>query len=170
MAELLALEIVTPEGVQLAESVRELTAPSVGGEVGILPGHRPLMAALRTGVVSYRVGAEERRVAVGRGFLDVSVGRAVVLTDRFIRKEDVDAVRVRLELKDADLELSEFRGDRSSHEFQDVVQRELWAATQLTLIGDPPPPVFRPQSEFHDPVDYAALAWSADEQQAKTEE
>ena len=43
------LEIVTPEGVQLSEDIDELTAPSVDGQFGVLPGHRPMIAALATG-------------------------------------------------------------------------------------------------------------------------
>ncbi|HVJ16818.1 MAG TPA: hypothetical protein VM686_15360, partial [Polyangiaceae bacterium] len=43
----IALEIVTPNGVQLNEKVEELTAPSVDGEFGVLPQHIPLLAALQ---------------------------------------------------------------------------------------------------------------------------
>ena len=58
-----ALEIVTPRGRALAASVDEVTAPSVNGEFGVLPGHLPLLAALRTGMVTYRQGSETTRVA-----------------------------------------------------------------------------------------------------------
>ena len=47
MADKIELEIVTPKGRALAESVDEVTAPSVQGEFGVLPGHLPMVAALR---------------------------------------------------------------------------------------------------------------------------
>ncbi|MCK6590794.1 MAG: ATP synthase F1 subunit epsilon, partial [Polyangiaceae bacterium] len=53
-AETILLEIVTPTGVALKERVNEVTAPSVAGEFGVLPGHLPLLAALRTGLVTFR--------------------------------------------------------------------------------------------------------------------
>jgi F-type H+-transporting ATPase subunit epsilon len=154
----ITLEIVTPEGTRLTEQVRSLTAPSVEGELGILPGHRPLLAALKTGIVSYELEGDERRVAVGTGMVEVYEDRAVLLTERFVRKEDVDPVKARLELKEADEALDHFDGDPASPQYATLVGRELWAAAQLELHGDPPPPIVRTIVEFQArPVeDYAA--------------
>jgi F-type H+-transporting ATPase subunit epsilon len=136
----LELEILTPEGVALKETVQSVTAPSVEGEFGVLPGHRPLLAALKTGIVSYSKDGTEVRVAVGRGFVEIYEDRAVLLTDHFIRKEDVDPVRTRLDLKDADAALDRLQGEPGSAEFLEMLRKELWAAACLTLYGDPPPP------------------------------
>ncbi len=141
MADSIKLQIVTPEGVKLTADVSELTAPSVDGEFGVLPGHRPLLAALRTGIVSYFVGGVERRVAVGSGFVEVASDIARLLTDNFMTKEEVDPVRARLELKEADQALD--GGDPHDPAYSELVRRELWAATQLELYGDPPPPTIR---------------------------
>ena len=54
MADSIRLEIVTPRGRALTADVDEVTAPGVEGEFGILPGHLPILAALRTGIVNYR--------------------------------------------------------------------------------------------------------------------
>jgi F-type H+-transporting ATPase subunit epsilon len=142
------LEIVTPEGVQLSEHVHDMTAPSVEGEFGVLPGHRPLLAALKTGIVSYRQEGGEHVVAVGAGFVEVMNDHAVLLTDRFIKKDDVDPVRARLELKEADEGLDAYEGDPGTAEHAELVAKELWAATQLELYGDPPPPTVRTFHEF----------------------
>lgn len=141
MAELaLALEIVTPEGVVLRELVQSLTAPSVSGEFGVLPGHRPLLAALQTGIVTYIKDGAEVRVAVGPGFVEVAADKAVLLTSNFTQKADVDPVRARLDLKDADEGLDRFDGEPGSSEYLELMRAELWAAARLTLYGDPPPP------------------------------
>jgi F-type H+-transporting ATPase subunit epsilon len=137
------LSIVTPDGYKLQEHVSELTAPSVEGEFGVLPGHLPMLAALKTGIVSFRKDGAETRVAVGPGFVQIGDDRALILTDSFVRKEDIDPVQVRLDLKDADEALDRFSGEPDSPEYQELVGRELWAAAQLELYGDPPPPTIR---------------------------
>src|SRR3569832_910837 len=81
-AETIQLEIVTPSGVKLRERVSDVTAPSVGGEFGVLPGHLPMLAALRTGIVTYHQGGEERKVAVHHGFVEVANDHALLLTGR----------------------------------------------------------------------------------------
>lgn len=134
----ISLSIVTPEGVALEVVVDELTAPSVDGEFGVLPGHRPLMAALRTGIVSYRRGDEATQVAVGPGFVEILDDRAVLLTDQFTTKAAIDAVRVRLELKEATAELGRYDGEPGDGDYRELVVRQLWAAAQLELYGDPP--------------------------------
>jgi F-type H+-transporting ATPase subunit epsilon len=160
MAELISLEIVTPDGVKLTEQVSELTAPSVNGEFGVLPGHRAMLAALTTGIVSYSKGSEKESVAVGAGFVEVADDRALLLTDRFIRKENIDPVLVRKELKEVDQALEGFQGDFAGPEYGDLVARELWAAAQLDLYGDPPPPRIRTMSElmFAQHESYAELS------------
>lgn len=139
-SETIELEIVTPNGVALHEKVEMLTAPSVAGEFGVLPGHRPLLAALKTGIVSYLKGGAEVKVAVGPGFAEVANDKAVLLTQAFSRKDEVDPVRARLDLKDADEALDHFKGEPGDAEYLELMQKELWAAARLTLYGDPPPP------------------------------
>lgn len=149
MADQLHLEIVTPEGLRLSEQVNELTAPSVAGEFGVLPGHLPVFCALATGIVSYVVRGERHRVAVGPGFVEVADDHAVLLTDRFMTKDALDPVRVRLDLKHADEKLDRFDGDPSGQEYLELVEAEQWAAIQLELHGDPPPPLARTISRLH---------------------
>src|SRR5262245_48081330 len=107
MASIL-LEIVTPEGSKLRQQVDELTAPSISGEFGVLPGHLPVLAAIRTGILTWRQGSSQNSCAVGWGFIEVSSDHAYVLTDRFMRKEDVDPVRVRADLKNLDEKIEKF--------------------------------------------------------------
>jgi F-type H+-transporting ATPase subunit epsilon len=142
------LEIVTPQGLRLREEVDSLTAPSVDGEFGVLPGHQPLLAALKTGIVSYVKGDQEQRVAVGPGFVEVSGDRALLLADRFTTTPDVDPVATRLELGEVDEALDRYDGEPGTPEHVQLVSDELWAATRLELYGDPPPPTYRTFNEF----------------------
>jgi F-type H+-transporting ATPase subunit epsilon len=160
------LEVVTPDGMKLAADVSEFTAPSVDGEFGVLPGHVPLLAALTTGIVSYILGGEKHAVAVGPGFAEVSEDKALLITDRFIKKEDIDPVVVRLDLKEADEALDKFDGDLQGPEYGALVARELWAAAELELYGDPPPPRMKTMNElsFGLHENYTGLKTGTDEQ------
>jgi F-type H+-transporting ATPase subunit epsilon len=145
----LDLEIVTPKGRALSLEVDEVTAPSVEGEFGVLPGHLPLLAALHTGIVTYRQGSESKRCAVGRGFAEAGPDKVSILTDRYIEREQIDPVLVRKELAELQQKVAEVLG-RSAEplgenpELDALVREENWLAAELELYGDPPPATMRP--------------------------
>jgi F-type H+-transporting ATPase subunit epsilon len=143
----ITVEIVTPKGRALREEVDDVAVPSAGGEVGILAGHLPLAAALRAGIVTLRTGGAEKKLAVGEGFVEVKDDEVRVLTDRVAARDQVDPVKVRLDLKDVGGQLERYSGPPGSAEWQEMVAREQWAAVQLELCGDPPHPVRRPADE-----------------------
>lgn len=148
MAETILLEIVTPTGVALRERVTDVTAPSVAGEFGVLPGHLPLLAALRTGLVTYHKEGKEHRIAVHHGFVEVVHDVALLLTERYTRAEDVDVVRTRLRLKEVDAELDHWQGELTDPRRRELIEEEQWLATELELIGDPPPPMVREDTRY----------------------
>jgi F-type H+-transporting ATPase subunit epsilon len=163
MAEKIALEIVTPKGRALSASVDEVTAPSVEGEFGMLPGHLPLLAALRTGIITYREGGETKRCAVGTGFAEAGPERLVILTDEYTERDRIDPVIVRKELAEVQQQLQKLEGvpiasadargaDAAAAEARAqrevLVGRENWLAVQLELYGDPPAATQRPYEEF----------------------
>ncbi len=166
MADKIELEIVTPRGRALAVSVDEVTAPSVEGEFGVLPGHLPLLAALRTGIVTYRKGTESTRCAVGPGFAEAGPDKLVILTDDYAERAQIDPVIVRKDLAEVEQELakregvpivaSEAKGGDAAEiearaEREVLIARENWLATKLELYGDPPSATQRPYEEFGPP-------------------
>ena len=150
------LEIVTPKGRALTAAVDEVTAPSVSGEFGVLPGHVPLLAALRTGIVTYRIGQESKRCAIGAGFAEAGPNRMVILTDEFIEREGIDPVIVRRELAEIQTKLAKLASESAQdeggkEEAKALIARENWLAAQLELYGDPPPATMRPLEEWGPP-------------------
>ena len=89
----LRLDIITPERNVLSETVDSVNVPGANGELGILPGHTPLISALQTGVLSYTQGATTRRLLVSGGFVEVNADRVSVLADLAEFPEEVDAAR-----------------------------------------------------------------------------
>jgi F-type H+-transporting ATPase subunit epsilon len=157
MAEKIQLEIVTPKGRALGESVDEVTAPSVQGEFGVLPGHLPTVAALRPGIVTYRQGNETKRVAVGAGFAEAGSNKLLILADEFADRASIDPVVVRKELTelqpkiDKVLAASEMTPELET-EKKALVDLENWLAVQLELYGDPPLPTMRPFESWGPPA------------------
>lgn len=110
MAERLQLDVITPERRLLSEAVEAVTVPGANGELGILPGHTPLISQLQTGVLSYTQGATVRRLLVSGGFVEVNADRVSVLADLAEYPEEVDAARARTERDDAERRLGAFTG------------------------------------------------------------
>src|SRR5579884_1142714 len=106
----IALEIVTPRGKALSADVDEVTAPSVQGDFGVLPGHLPLLAALRTGLVTYRQGGDTKRCAVGAGFAEAGPDKLVILTDEYTERDRIDPVVVRKDLAEVQQQLQKLEG------------------------------------------------------------
>src|SRR5580704_4193380 len=151
------LEIVTPKGRALDVSADEVTAPSVEGEFGVMPGHLPLLAALRTGLVTYRVGGETKKCAIGPGFAEAGPNAVSILTDEFLEREQIDPVVVRKDLGETQAKIAALEtkanepGDHNEEELEALVNHENWLAAQLELYGDPPPATMRPCERFGPP-------------------
>jgi F-type H+-transporting ATPase subunit epsilon len=149
--------VTTPQGVELKTQADELTLPSVEGEFGVLPGHLPLLAGLKTGLVRIHNRGEITPFAVGPGFVQVTEGRASILSLRFLRKADVDPIVCRKELKEAETELTALGGEGGSYEstttreaLRAAIAKARWAAVCLELYGDTPPPtlIFEPETQL----------------------
>jgi F-type H+-transporting ATPase subunit epsilon len=89
----LTLEIVTPDRALARETVDEVVVPGSEGELGVLPGHTPLLATLRVGELWYRQGQERHYLAIAFGFVEVLPDRVTVLAQIAERAEDIDVVR-----------------------------------------------------------------------------
>ncbi len=87
------LEFVTPERAIAHEDVDEVELPGEEGFFAVLPGHAPLLAALKTGPVWYRTGGEKRYAFIADGFAEVTGDRVSVLASVAERAEDIDITR-----------------------------------------------------------------------------
>jgi F-type H+-transporting ATPase subunit epsilon len=88
----LRLNIVTPDQARSFE-VDEVSMPGQEGDFGVLPGHTPLFAGLRTGTMWYRQGAERHYLAVSVGFAEVLPEKVTVLAQVAESAEDLDQAR-----------------------------------------------------------------------------
>ena len=126
MADKIQLEVVTPERRVLAEPVDMVTVPGLSGELGILPGHTPLISQLKTGVLSYVQDGKSFQLHVSGGFLEVREDNVSVLADVAERPEEIDAAQARQSRERLEKQLSNWSG---SEEDLAVAQAELERST-----------------------------------------
>src|ERR687893_2131334 len=132
----LRLDIITPERNVLSETVDSVTVPGANGELGILPGHTPLISQLQTGVLAYAQGGTTRRLMVSGGFVEVRDDRVSVLADVAERPEEIDAARARLAREHAEKTLSSFSG--TEEDFETARARLERSVTRLQLATGAP--------------------------------
>jgi F-type H+-transporting ATPase subunit epsilon len=106
------LSIVTRERKIIDVEVDEVVLPGVDGEIGILPGHTPLLASLRIGPMRYRIGNTVERLVLAWGFAEVLPDRVIVLAERGFLPGEIDPTAAEEERRRAERELA----DLSSHD------------------------------------------------------
>lgn len=116
MAEKIQLEVVTPERRVLAEPVDMVTVPGLGGELGILPGHTPLISQLQTGVLAYVQDGKNFSLHVSGGFVEVRDDHVSVMAEVAERSDEIDAARARLSRERVEKQLNAWSGTEEDFE------------------------------------------------------
>ncbi|RWR13481.1 F0F1 ATP synthase subunit epsilon [Siminovitchia fortis] len=89
----LKVSIVTPDGPVYNSEVEMVSTKAETGELGILPGHIPLVAPLQIGAVRLKNGSKTEYVAVTGGFLEVRPEEVTILAQAAERAENIDFAR-----------------------------------------------------------------------------
>jgi F-type H+-transporting ATPase subunit epsilon len=100
MAEM-KLEIVTAERVVYSEDVSVLVAPGADGELGVLPGHAPLLTTLAPGEIKVTKDGEESFMVVSGGFLEVLGNKVTILANTAEYADEIDEDRAEAALERA---------------------------------------------------------------------
>ncbi len=131
----LGVHLVTPKGVIAHTETDALTAPGELGEMGLLPGHLPLLTSLRPGVLV--IGERQKaRYAVSGGYLRIDQSNTVeVLVDEAMLGKDVDVAATKAELAAAENELARWGEKPTDGEWQVQRQRAAWAQAKLDAVG-----------------------------------
>lgn len=105
-------DIVSAETEIFSGRVQQLSATGTIGELGIMPGHAPLLTGIRPGPLRLTLenGDEDVFFASG-GFLEVQPGIVTVLADTALRADDIDEAAAKSAQEHAEKELSDQRAD-----------------------------------------------------------
>lgn len=131
MAEVLTLEVATPLGLSLRTEAESVQAPSVNGEFGVYAGHLPLLAALKPGVLRYRLGGKTYVAAVGAGFVEAEPDKVLILTDQFMQPSAIDVAQAEADLAEADKAIGAYGERFEGREYEELDRRLQWARARL---------------------------------------
>jgi F-type H+-transporting ATPase subunit epsilon len=87
------LDIVTPDHLVAHDSVTSVTIPGKSGQLGILPGHAPLLTELVPGELIYVRDGASHLLSVNSGFAEVLPDRVIVMARSAERAEEIDVER-----------------------------------------------------------------------------
>jgi F-type H+-transporting ATPase subunit epsilon len=131
MADTLRLEVVTPAQKVLEGRASEVRIPGVDGELGILPGHTPLLTALGTGQVRYTDGGTSGLLVVQGGFAEVQPDAVTVLASIAETVDEIDVEAARSALAEAEEALK----DVSADDFASIDAQARLAAARIEAAG-----------------------------------
>ena len=128
----LSLEIVTPEAKVYSDTIDSVVIPTVEGEIGILPGHIPLLTQIAIGELRVSKGNTTQWLAIGGGFAQIDGDTVRVLAENAITEEKIDETAVETAMKRAEQELKEAKNlDPQQYEhLQNLVR---YSGVQLAL-------------------------------------
>jgi F-type H+-transporting ATPase subunit epsilon len=93
MANTFQLEIVTPSRLLVKDAAEEAQIPGLGGYLGILPGHAPLITELAVGVITYKASGATHTLSVAWGFMEVLPDKVTILAETAERPQEIDVER-----------------------------------------------------------------------------
>lgn len=97
------LELVSPEKLLLSRQVEMVVIPAAEGEMGVLPGHAPMIVALRGGVIRVIEGGRDTdRLFVAGGFAEVTPERVTVLADEATPVAELSRAEAERRIAEAD--------------------------------------------------------------------
>lgn len=100
------LTVVTRERKIIETQVDEVILPASDGELGVLPGHTPLLATLRIGPLRYRSGTRVERLVISWGFAEVLPDRVIVLAEKGFLPTEIDRAEAERERAAAEKEIA----------------------------------------------------------------
>jgi F-type H+-transporting ATPase subunit epsilon len=103
----LTLEIVTPEAKVYSDTIDTVVIPTVEGEVGILPGHIPLLTQVEDGELRATKSGVTQLLAVSGGFAEVEGDHVRVLAEHAISEDRIDEKAVEEAMRRAEAQLAE---------------------------------------------------------------
>ena len=129
MSTNLTLEIVTPQRKLLETEADYVTIPGGMGELGIFPGHIPLVTNLQSGVLSYKSNSESKKLAIHFGYAEICKDKITILANAAELAEEIDLEGSKSGQKNAEAELAEALKDSEkmslAQELQEKIQMEV---------------------------------------------
>lgn len=128
----LTLEIVTPEAKVYSDTIDSVVIPTVEGEIGVLPGHIPLITQVEDGELRVTKGATTELLVVSGGFAQIDGDRVRVLAENAINEAKIDEHAVEAALKRAEEQLREAK-DMDPAQYEHLQSMVRYSGVQLAV-------------------------------------
>jgi len=129
MSANLTLEIVTPQRKLLEVEADYVTLPGGMGELGILPGHIPIVTTLQSGVLSYKSSNDVKKMAVHYGYAEVCKDKITILANAAELSSEIKLEASKAAQKKAEEELADALKDTDKaslvQELQEKIKMEV---------------------------------------------
>ena len=120
------LTVVSAEEKIFSGDVKSIQATGIEGELGVLPGHTPLLTAIKPGIVKLTLeDNNEEVIYVSGGFLEVQPTIVTVLADVAIRGNELDSERILAAKKRAEDNIREHHSDANYEVLTAKLSKEL---------------------------------------------
>ncbi|MDO8658665.1 MAG: F0F1 ATP synthase subunit epsilon [Candidatus Levybacteria bacterium] len=121
----LQLEIVTPLKVVFKEDVDEIVAPTINGEITILPNHVGLFTKIQPGELVIKKGSSLTSLAITGGFIEINNNKVTILADYAVRSEDIEIEKANEARKRAETLLKEKLEEKDFAKVEGELRRAL---------------------------------------------
>jgi F-type H+-transporting ATPase subunit epsilon len=131
LSTILGINLVTPRGVVAHTDADSVQAPGELGEFELLPGHVPMLSALKPGVLT--IGSKSKaRYAVSSGYLRIDPANSVeVLVEQAVPAGKIDVEAARKDLKTAEDDLAKWGDKPLDGDYQNLQARAGWARARI---------------------------------------
>ena len=125
------LTVVTRERKIVETDAIEVVLPAHDGEIGVLPGHTPLLTSLKVGVMRYRSDGNPQSLVISWGFAEILPERVIVMAETARLPQEMDAATAEAEKAKLEKELAYL----SSHDpqFAEVEARLEESVAMITV-------------------------------------
>ncbi len=103
----LILEIITPEKIVYKDEVDEVIAPTINGEIAILPNHINLLTQINPGELIVKKGSTSQSLAITGGFLEVNNNKISIVANYAVKAQDIEVAEVQEAKRRAEKIMSE---------------------------------------------------------------
>jgi F-type H+-transporting ATPase subunit epsilon len=122
----LHFELVSPERLLFSGDVAEVDIPGTDGDMGILPGHAPVLSTLRPGVLTMtKDDGTKERIFVRGGFAEVNPQGLTVLAEVAVPVAELNAGLLAQEVKDAQEDVADAQDDEARRRAQESLDHLL---------------------------------------------
>ncbi len=130
-------QLISLDGVKFSGEAYEIILPTMDGEIGVLPGHMPLISVAERGVISIRRKQNEpddmmEHFAISGGAIEVSNSSLNVLVDEADASDDISEEEAREAMERAQKLKAEAKDQVSLQQAQNLIDR---SAVRIQVAG-----------------------------------